>query len=172
MQVYAALTANPERWKKSVMIVTYDEHGGFFDHISPPHIESADPDGVYPTFKSLGVRVPSYVISPFVEKRTAYHETMDHTSILKFLGERYNGGSYSAEVDARVDLGLESVAATLTLDEARVDIPAPPATSEGFTTQNQPTDAMSLAFGGALAQLKKDFPTEIATRFPKLFAHF
>jgi len=172
MQVYAALTANPERWKKSVMIVTYDEHGGFFDHISPPHIETADPDGVYPTFKSLGVRVPSYVISPFVERRTAYHETMDHTSILKFLGEKFNGGSYSAAVDARVDLGLESVAATLTLDEARVDIPSPPATTEGFTTEGVPFDAMSQAFAGALAQLKANHPADIAKLFPKLFAHF
>lgn len=173
MEVYAALTANEARWKKSVMIVTYDEHGGFFDHISPPHIETADPDNRYPTFKSLGVRVPSYVISPFVAPRTAYHETLDHTSILKFLGEKFNGGSYSAAVDARIENGgLESVSSTLTLDDAHVNIPSPPATTEGFTTDALPSDAMSQAFAGALEQLKEDYPADIARLFPKLFAHF
>jgi len=173
MQVYAALTANPERWKKSVMIVTYDEHGGFFDHISPPHVETVDPDKKYPTFQSLGVRVPSYVISPFVAGRTAYHETLDHTSILKFLGEKFNRGSYSPEVDARIEEGgLASVSATLTLTDARADIPRPPATTEGFNTESLPFDAMSQAFAGAFAELKQVHPTEIAKLFPKLFAHF
>ncbi len=172
MEVYAALTANDEVWKRSVMIVTYDENGGFFDHMSPPRVPTPAPDGNYPTFESLGVRVPAYVISPFVEPRTAYHETMDHTSILKFLGEKFNGGSYSAEVDARVDLALWSVSATLTLDDARVDPPAPPATTEGFTTEGVPFDAMSQAFAGALAQLKANHPEDIARLFPKLFAHF
>ncbi len=172
MQVYAALTANPDRWKKLVMIVTYDEHGGFFDHISPPHIETQDPDNQYPTFQSLGVRVPAYVISPFVEPRKAFHETMDHTAILKFIGEKFNGGSYSPEVDARIALGLESVSATLTLADGRQDVPTPPAATEGFTTEALPTDAMSLAFDGALKELKVTQAADIAKLFPKLLAHF
>jgi phospholipase C len=56
MQVYAALTAKDEVWKRSVMIVTYDENGGFFDHMSPPQIPTTrPPDGdQYPDFESLG----------------------------------------------------------------------------------------------------------------------
>jgi phospholipase C len=171
MEIYAALTANPDRWKRTVMIVTYDEHGGFFDHVSPPLIRTVSPDGDYPTFHSLGVRVPGYVISPFVEPRTVFHGQMDHTAILQFLGEKFNGGSYSPEVDARSD-GLNSISATLTRPEAVADIPRPAATSEGLTTEAISSDAMSQAFEGAFTQLKTDFEADIAKRFPKLFAHF
>ncbi len=172
MQIYAALTANPEVWKSSVMIVTYDENGGFFDHMSPPRVETHDPDGKYATFESLGVRVPAYIISPFVEPRTAYHETMDHTSILKFLGDKFNGGSYSPEVDARVDLALWSVSDTLTLAEAPADIPRPPATTPGFNTSSGPYDTMSEAFGNALTILKEKYGDQIKELFPRLSAHF
>lgn len=57
MEVYAAITANPTRWSKTVMVVTYDEHGGFFDHVSPPNILTPAPAGEYLPFASLGVRV-------------------------------------------------------------------------------------------------------------------
>jgi phospholipase C len=152
--------------------VTYDEHGGFFDHVSPPPIQTTAPDHNYPMFRSLGVRVPGYVISPFVEPRKAFNDQMDHTAILKFLGEKFNGGSYSPEVDARISAGLKSVSATLSLAAPRPDIPSPPATTEGYTTETLPFDAMSQAFKGALDELKQVHPTEIAKLFPKLSAHF
>jgi phospholipase C len=44
---YQAVTSNPDRWAKTVMIVTYDEHGGFFDHVPPRPIPAKDPDGKY-----------------------------------------------------------------------------------------------------------------------------
>ena len=173
MEVYAALTASPERWIKAVMVVTYDEHGGFFDHVSPPRIPAPAPAGEYVSFESLGVRVPAFIISPFVEPRSVYHHDMDHTSILQFLGERFGNGSYSAQVDARMNAGLESVSATLSLPDARPDIPSPPGISQGFTTQTAvPFDAMSRAFGEAFAGMNAKFPTQVAERFPKLSGHF
>jgi phospholipase C len=172
MEVYAALTANPARWKKSVMIVTYDEHGGFFDHVSPPRVPTPAPGGAYPAFESLGVRVPTFIISPFVEPRSVYHHDMDHTSILQFLGERFGNGHYSAAVDSRMSAGLESVSAVLSLSTAREDIPSPPSVSQGFTPQAVPYDAMSLAFGEAFARMNAKFPDKVSERFPKLSGHF
>lgn len=111
MQVYNAVTASQSFWKRSVTIVTYDEHGGFFDHVSPPLIPTVPPPGTnYPPFKSLGVRTPAYVISPFVKQGVA-HNLFDHTSILKFIGDKFGpNGLYSPVVDARP---VESVSAAL-----------------------------------------------------------
>jgi len=85
---------------------------------------------------------------------------------------KVGGGYYSAEVDARMAAGLGSVSATLTLTNAREDVPSPPAVTQGFTTQATPYDAMSLAFGRAFAELKDASPTEVAKHFPKLLGHF
>ena len=173
MEVYAALTANPARWKKSVMVVTYDEHGGFFDHVSPPSIPTRAPGNEYTAFESLGVRVPAFVISPFVEPRSVYPHDMDHTAILQFLAERFGNGSYSPAVDARKNAGLESISATLSLVEARADIPPPPGLSQGFTTATAlPFDAMSQAFDKAFAGMNAQFPDKVSERFPKLSGHF
>ena len=104
LQTYRALTRSPTLWNQSVMVVTYDEHGGFFDHLSPPAVRTAPPgDAFWNTpFETLGVRVPAFVVSPFVKPGSVHHGLMDHTSILKFIGERFgNGRGYSAEVDAR-----------------------------------------------------------------------
>ena len=84
-----------------MIIVTYDEHGGFFDHVSPPSMVTKAPNGEYEDFQSLGVRVPALIISPFVEKGTTFHGQLDHTSILKFIGQVFGGGSYTPDVDQR-----------------------------------------------------------------------
>src|SRR5207302_10252412 len=108
---------------KMVVIVSYDEHGGFFDHVSPPKISTAPPACAnYPTFDSLGVRVPAYIISPLVQAGTVYHEVMDHLSVLKFIGEKFNGGKYSPEVD---DRAVASVSGVLGLDVPRQEVPYP-----------------------------------------------
>jgi phospholipase C len=173
METYAALTSNSDRWMKSVMVVTYDENGGFFDHVSPPSVETSAPKGEYTKFDSLGVRVPSFVISPFVEPRSVFHHDMDHTAILQLLGERFGNGRYSAAVDLRMTAGLESVSATLSLTDARTDVPPPPGLSQGFTARAAtPPDPMSQAFATAFAGMNKRFPAEVSDRFPKLSGHF
>jgi phospholipase C len=124
MQVYNAVTASPSFWKNSVTIITYDEHGGFFDHVSPPLIATEPPAGAqYEPFQSLGVRTPAYVISPFV-KPGAIHDLFDHTSALKFIGERFGpGGLYSPAVDARP---VESVSAALDFSNPVTNPPSGP----------------------------------------------
>src|SRR5262249_41045664 len=101
-QVYQAITSNSARSSKSVMFVTYDEHGGFFDHVAPVNIPSAPPPGAtYPRFDSTGVRVPALVVSPLVARQSVRHEQLDHTSILQLIAERFGteGEGYSASVE-------------------------------------------------------------------------
>jgi phospholipase C len=103
LEVYRALSRVPDVWKGTVMVVTYDEHGGFFDHVSPPMITTQPPPGAsYPAFHSLGVRVPGFVVSPFVKPGTVYNGLLDHTSILKFIGQKFGpDGVYSDLVHQR-----------------------------------------------------------------------
>jgi hypothetical protein len=67
--------------------------------------------------------VPAYVVSPFVQVRTVSHAQLDHTSVLKFLGQKFGGGSYSVEVDNRA---VRSIADVLNLNSPRTDMPAAP----------------------------------------------
>jgi phospholipase C len=126
--VYQALTANPERWHKTLLLITYDEHGGFYDHVPPLAIRTDPPLGhVYPSFETTGVRVPAFLVSPFVDPGAVVHTPLDHTALLAFLGERFDpGATYSPVVDARQG-SLSRLANALTRTEPRTDIPVPPA---------------------------------------------
>jgi len=66
--IYTKLVANPQRWANMLMIVTYDEHGGFFDHLAPLPIPGAA-GGT--SFATTGVRVPGLVVSPHVAPGTS-----------------------------------------------------------------------------------------------------
>lgn len=86
--VYNALRANEELWNKTLLILTYDEHGGFYDHILPPAAIAPDDHHEEYTFDQLGVRVPTILISPWV--KAGYNSTVfDHTSILKYLIDKW-----------------------------------------------------------------------------------
>jgi phospholipase C len=100
--VYDALSAG-DTWNDLVAFFTYDENGSFFDHVRPPAIATAPPSGAQYNvgFNTLGVRVPAIVASPFVQPGSLCEQLLDHTSILKFLGEKFNGGRYTDLVDGR-----------------------------------------------------------------------
>jgi phospholipase C len=72
-------------WKSSALILTYDEHGGFFDHVAPPK----SPEGGAEPVDLLGVRVPTLVVSPFTP-RGVVSEVFEHTSILRTIAERWD----------------------------------------------------------------------------------
>jgi len=83
--VYEAVRKNKQTWESTLLLITYDEHGGLYDHVPPP--ETVNPgdkpaDSTIFDFKRLGVRVPAVLISPFVEKGTIIHDVFDHTSII------------------------------------------------------------------------------------------
>jgi len=99
--IVTALTANPTLWAKTALLVTYDENGGFFDHVAPVTAPLGTP-GEYVTAPAipdptvtgsptitgpigLGFRVPMLIISPFSRGGFVSSDLFDHTSVLRFL---------------------------------------------------------------------------------------
>jgi phospholipase C len=93
--VINGLMASPN-WSSSALFLTYDEHGGFYDHVAPP--EAPKPDNIPPMLQSgdtpgafdrYGIRVPTVVVSPFSKSHYVSHVVDDHTSILRFIELRF-----------------------------------------------------------------------------------
>jgi phospholipase C len=84
LAVYDALAASPN-WSTSLLVVTYDEHGGFHDHVPPPTADDDEPE----MFGRYGVRVPAFVVSPWVDRRMVTHTLLDHTAIIKTILTRF-----------------------------------------------------------------------------------
>jgi phospholipase C len=83
--VSLAMIESPQ-WQSSALFITYDEWGGFWDHVAPPTVD--DPraaDG----FDQLGFRVPTMVASPWVAPGAVDHGLLDHTSIVRFIESNY-----------------------------------------------------------------------------------
>ena len=85
LDVYHALK-NSKAWPKTLFLITYDEHGGIYDHVSPPPAPDDDPE-----FRRYGVRVPAIVVSPWVEAGSVAprEPVFDHTSIIKTILLRF-----------------------------------------------------------------------------------
>jgi len=84
-EVFMALCSNPDVWQKSALLIVYDEHGGLYDHVTPP--DCVSPDGLVSQnpafdFTRLGVRVPAVIVSPYVKPGTVDHTLYDHSSIV------------------------------------------------------------------------------------------
>jgi len=95
-QIVNALLASPS-WHDSAFFLSWDEPGGFYDHVTPAAMTA--PDSIQPmvgsgdqpgTFAQSGLRVPVVVISPWVKPHFVSHLNRDHTSILKFIETRFN----------------------------------------------------------------------------------
>jgi phospholipase C len=100
-QAVEALVSHPEIWKRTALFITWDENGGFFDHVAPP----SPPKGTKGEFLTvsqlptaaarvrgpigLGFRVPMLVVSPFSRGGLVCSDVFDHTSTLRFLETRF-----------------------------------------------------------------------------------
>lgn len=95
--VYNALRRNEALWNETLLVIMYDEHGGFFDHVEPPL--AVCPDGITDEygFNRLGVRVPVILASPWV-KRGVLSTRFDHTSLLKYLTDKWQLGPLGRRV--------------------------------------------------------------------------
>ena len=78
-RVINALMQSPY-WKNTVIVLTWDDYGGFYDHVPPPEVDAY----------GYGPRVPTIVISPYAKQHYVSHETYDFTSVLKFIEQRWN----------------------------------------------------------------------------------
>jgi len=81
LEIYEALASSPN-WKDTVLVIVYDEHGGFYDHVAPPEVQ--DRSG----YSTLGVRVPALVVGPRVRKSVC-HRTFEHTSLISTILRRF-----------------------------------------------------------------------------------
>lgn len=124
--VYRALRDGPN-WPATLLVISYDEHGGNYDHVAPPASAVAPDDSVGEfdgfQFQRYGVRVPALLISPLIEARSVFRAAagageIDHTSLLKTLEERWNLPALS-----RRDAKAPSLAGALTLASPRDDDP-------------------------------------------------
>src|SRR5206468_1777219 len=103
--IYDALRSNEALWLKTLLIISYDEHGGFYDHVVPPIAEvrslptltgSTGSLAAVSSFKGAmmipyGLRVPAFVVSPWVPPGKGPDITLDHCSILKTILARFCG---------------------------------------------------------------------------------
>jgi len=92
-EVYDTLRNSP-LWEKSLLVVLYDEHGGFYDHVPPPG-PVPSPDGKkskrpYFDFTRLGVRVPAILVSPYVEKGQVDSTVYEHSSLPATIRTLFN----------------------------------------------------------------------------------
>jgi len=90
-QTYEALRKSPI-WESSMLIVTYDEHGGFYDHVAPP---AAQPTGSKGrkfgfTFDRLGPRVPAIIVSPLIPRNRIDHRPHEHSSIIATVARLFD----------------------------------------------------------------------------------
>jgi phospholipase C len=95
--VYNALASGP-KWERTLLVVLYDEHGGFFDHVEPPE---HPPDDDPATFPRYGVRVPAFVVSPWLEARSVSHTLLDHAAIPKTILRRFSPAALEERPRAR-----------------------------------------------------------------------
>jgi phospholipase C len=123
--VYYALRKGPG-WEQTLLIITYDEHGGCYDHVAPPTnaVPPDDDAGEFGfDFKRFGLRVPTVLVSPLIPAGTVFRvpansTPLDHTSILKTVEQRWGLPALTAR-----DAAAPGVGAVLTLKTPRTDDP-------------------------------------------------
>ena len=113
--IYEALAASPQ-WERILLVITYDEHGGFFDHVSPPKTED---DYAELGFDQLGFRVPAILVGPWV-KQGVDHTVYDHTSWLRYVCDKHGIEPWTSRIAAAA-----SVEAALDADRMASNDPLP-----------------------------------------------
>ena len=138
----SALTANPALWAKTLLLITYDENGGFFDHIAPVTAPPGTP-GEFVTAPAvpdptvigspaiagpigLGFRVPTLIVSPFSRGGFVSSDLFDHTSVLRFLETRFGAEVPNLSAWRRATLG--DLTSALNLKKPDRSIPNLPST--------------------------------------------
>ena len=136
--VYEALRSGPN-WPQTLFVLTYDEHGGCFDHVPPPW-GATPPDTATEQpydfgFDRFGVRVPTVLISPLIAPGTVYRTTgptpLDHTSILATVEQRWNLKPLTARDAAASAFGDVLTLAAPRTDDVLADVTVPVAGSAG-----------------------------------------
>jgi phospholipase C len=161
-QVVNAVVNSP-KWNKTLLVITYDEHGGFYDHDNPLLSgirNTAKPvSGAKPELgmDHYGVRVPAFVISPWVDRGAVSNVVFDHTSIAKTIARRFmsaNPPDMGERMAAANDL---SKVLRSTVRQDKPTIPVPPAPNAALARQAAPV-AESDDFKEVLRAMRSRYP--------------
>jgi phospholipase C len=152
LEIYNAIFTAPQSqyWDNTLLIITFDEHGGCYDHVPPPGQYGQSP--VDPTviatppelrqkwdkfdFNRLGLRVPMVMVSPYIKQNTIINTPMSHTSFLKTIHEKWSLLSLSAREDNSPcfhDSGLLSTEPRLKSDMPKFTAPVIPADDTDYS---------------------------------------
>ncbi|MBA3462491.1 MAG: alkaline phosphatase family protein [Deltaproteobacteria bacterium] len=162
--IYTALAKSPQ-WKNIMFVVTYDENGGYFDHVPPPTtVDDTNAKYGIPGFEQMGFRVPTLVMGPYVKQGHVSPVVRDHTSVLKHLQVTFGLESINARIDAANDLSE-------CIDEdrlARLD-PAKPIALPNTNSEEWPTTAAACTSSEGFRTGGIDPISEAANERPELF---
>jgi phospholipase C len=163
--IVSALTSDQELWKKTALIITWDENGGFFDHV-PPLTAPAGTAGEYVTAATLpdaamgirgpiglGLRVPALIVSPFARGGFVCSERFDHTSVLRLLEARFGAEVPNLSTWRRDAVGDLTAAFNFARPDASVpSLPAPSAADPRIVGSNCTSEPATLipTFGAQL----------------------
>jgi phospholipase C len=161
-KVYEALRSSAI-WEKSLLVIVWDEHGGFYDHVAPP--AAIPPGDTLPrskynqygfTFAQYGVRVPAIVVSPLIPRNTIDHRVYDHASVPATLEALFGLAPLTArDASAKSLLSLLSLAEPRTGGAALMTLPtpsSPPALQAAAT----PSPMAEMAAGAGLVSRPED----------------
>jgi phospholipase C len=145
--VYEAIRNSPI-WNTSLLVVTWDEHGGFYDHVAPPaavapgdtpQFSSANKYGF--TFEQYGPRVPAIIVSPLIPANTIDHRPYDHSSVPATAEKLFNLSSMTQR-DAKANTLLSLMSLTSPRTDAPTSLPAAP--NPALVDRVMRADAMGL----------------------------
>jgi phospholipase C len=119
-RVYRAVTSSPA-WPNTLLIINFDEWGGFFEHVPPPAAPIPPADALAGIVDGLrGFRVPCLLISPWSPRATVAHSVYDHTSILKLIEWRWGLPPLTVR-----DASANNLATALDFTQSNLAAPAP-----------------------------------------------
>ncbi len=133
-KVYDAVTHSPQ-WEKTVLVINFDEWGGFYDHIVPPTVkdDNVNPNpGPHPDYHQLGFRVPCIVVSPWSPATIVTEGPYEHCSILRMIEWRWGLDPMSLRdktaknLAATMDFSLKRAPAKLPRFTAPAPVACPP----------------------------------------------
>ncbi|GEM_PF-1651837 len=168
--VYNAVRGRDALWRSTLLVVFFDEHGGFYDHVKP--LAAIPPDGPPPPdaeygFDCYGVRVPALLISPWVDARVE-HAEFDHTSVLRYLIDKWQLAPLGRRAAAAASVGVairrasarDDTIARIALALDRLDPPDPQAAEDAAAFVSSHQTALTL-----LAAYLKEEALEEAPRW-------
>jgi phospholipase C len=131
--IYNAIRGNDALWQKSLLVILYDEHGGFHDHIAAPAATPVDARPASFDFKQYGLRIPAVLVSPWLEPQII-SDTLDHTSLLRFVSDKWGLGS----LGARTAVAKSFASSWKVSNTLRTDVPQNLPESRALPNEPQP----------------------------------